>query len=55
MARPYSAGGVSIAQSNQHAVGPLLPPLAAFSNSAGLPSPVFPAPSLLLPTAITPD
>jgi hypothetical protein len=24
MARPYPAGGVSIAQSNQHAVGPLL-------------------------------
>jgi hypothetical protein len=39
MARPYPAGGVSIAESNHHAVGPLLPPLATFSNSAGLPSP----------------
>ena len=55
MARPYSAGGVSIAESNHHAVGPLLLPLAASRHSAGLPSPVFPAPSLLLPTAITPD
>ena len=55
MARPYPAGGVSIAESNHHAVGPLLLPLAAPSISAGLPSPVFPAPSLLLPTAITPD
>jgi hypothetical protein len=27
MARPYPAGGVSIAESNHHAVGPLLLPL----------------------------
>ena len=55
MARPYSAGDLSRAQRARHAVGPLLPPLAAFSNSAGLPPPVFPAPSLLFPTAITTD
>ena len=39
MARPYPAGGVSIAESNHHAVGPLLLPLAASRHSAGLPSP----------------
>ena len=39
MARPYSAGGVSIAQSNQHAVGPL--PLAACGLST-ISGPTFP-------------
>ena len=47
MARPYSAGGVSIAESNHHAVGPLLLPLAASRHSAGLPSPNVPGAILI--------
>jgi hypothetical protein len=39
MARPYSAGGVSIAQSNQHAVGPLLLAACGLSTISG---PTFP-------------
>jgi len=47
MARPYPAGGVSIAESNHHAVGPLLLPLAASRHSAGLPSPHVPGAILI--------
>jgi hypothetical protein len=52
MARPYSAGGVSIAQSNQHAVGPLLlaPARRGLQQQRAYLPPVFPAPSLLFPT-----
>jgi hypothetical protein len=39
MARPYPAGGVSIAQSNQHAVGPLPPGRVRPFNNSG---PTFP-------------
>ena len=49
MARPYPAGGVSIAESNHHAVGPLLLPLAASRHSAGLPSPRVPG-AILIPS-----
>jgi hypothetical protein len=39
MATPYSAGGVSIAQSNQHVVGPLLLAACGLSTISG---PTFP-------------
>jgi hypothetical protein len=58
MARPYSAGDLSRAQRARHAVGPLLlvPARRGLSKHqrAYLPQ-MFPAPSLLFPTAITPD
>ena len=53
MARPYSAGGVSIAESNQLAVGPLLLPLATFKNPAGLPSPRVPGAILTVSDSTT--
>jgi hypothetical protein len=56
MARPYSAGGVSIAESNNRCCRPAAVAacgLQAFSGPTF--PPLFPAPSLLLPTAITSD
>jgi len=53
MARPYPAGGVSIAESNHHAVGPLLLPLAASRHSAGLPSPRVPGAILIVSDSTT--
>jgi len=51
MARPYSAGGVSIAQSNPTCRRPAAPwPRAAFQQRRAYFPPVFPAPSLLFPT-----
>jgi hypothetical protein len=52
MARPYSAGGVSIAQSNPTCRRPAAPwPRAAFQNQRAYLPQMFPAPSLLFPTA----
>ena len=48
MARPYSAGGVSIAQSNQHAVGPPILAACGLSTTAGLPSPRVPGAILIV-------
>jgi hypothetical protein len=42
-------------RSEHHAVGLLPPPLAAFKKQRAYLPPVFPAPALLFPTAITPD
>ena len=52
MARPYSAGGVSIAQSNPTCRRPAAPwPRAAFQQQRAYLPRMFPAPSLLFPTA----
>jgi hypothetical protein len=51
MARPYPAGGVSIAQSNPTCRRPAVPwPRAAFQQQQAYLPPVFPATSLLFPT-----
>jgi hypothetical protein len=52
MARPYSAGGVSIAQPNPNCRRPAaLWPRAAFQQQRAYLPRMFPAPSLLFPTA----
>ena len=51
MAKPYPAGGVSIAQSNPTCCGPAAPGPGApgpFSKTAGLPSPNVPGAILIV-------
>jgi hypothetical protein len=51
MARPYPAGGVSIAQSNPTCRRPAASGrVRPFNNQRAYLPPVFPAPSLLFPT-----